>query len=524
MDSDALLWEQTTFPDETYQFAEEGSDTAKWKLLIVDDEPAIHRVTKAALMDFSFMEKKLKFLHAHNKQDAKTLIRQNPDIAVILLDVMLFGEKAGLEIVSFIRKELKNAFIRIVLRTGQPQEAPERTIISEYDINDYREKTEITAEKLYTIMTASLRAYRDIMLIENNKRALERILLSSTTLLDAQSTHKLANRVLHELIDILKLNTIRIRQEITGIIATKDTDGQFYVLAATKNYQAVLNQSIDQLFSACSLEIFKDGYIGNNEYSKFFYSKDGHESFIYFKGVDTVEEWEDKLIKLLMINVSIAISNIFLNKEIEETQKEIIFTLGEFSEARSKETSNHVKRVAEYSKLLAIKCGLSAEEAEIIRLASPMHDVGKLGITDTILNKPGKLSAEEFEIIKSHGTLGYEILKNSSRRIMQAGAIIALQHHEKYDGSGYPQHLASSEIHIYGRITAIADVFDALGSDRVYKKAWPLDQILAYFEQEKGRHFDPQLVDIFFANLADFIDIRNRLIDSCSEETSAWHS
>lgn len=513
MDTDQLLWQQASDEDEPYQFAEEDTPHRTWKILIVDDEKTIHKVTKKALLDFTFEGKHLRFLHAYTKAEAKRVIRENPDTAAILLDVMMDGEKAGLEIVSYIRKELGNTFTRIILRTGQPQEAPETDVIREYDINDYREKAEITAGKLFTIMTASLRAYRDILLIDSNKRALERILASSAILLEGQSMHKLANQVLSELTAILNLNITRSRHQLSGMIATKDTSGDFFVLAATDDYAPAVSRPITELFSACTLQIFQPGFNGDNQYSKYFLSKHGYESFIYFNNVGAVDDWEDKLIEILMMNVSIAVDNLYLNKEIEETQKEILFTLGEFSEARSKETSNHVKRVAEYSKLLALKYGLPEEDAELIRLASPMHDVGKLGITDTILNKPGRLNEEEFEIIKSHGTLGYEILKNSSRKIMQAGAIIALQHHEKYNGSGYPQGLKSEAIHIFGRITAIADVFDALGSDRVYKKAWPLEQILVYFEKEKGQHFDPTLVDIFMTNLPEFIHIRDTFTD-----------
>ncbi|MCX7921110.1 MAG: HD domain-containing protein [Clostridia bacterium] len=202
-----------------------------------------------------------------------------------------------------------------------------------------------------------------------------------------------------------------------------------------------------------------------------------------------------------------------LSVEIVQTQKEVIFTLGEIAETRSKETGNHVKRVAEYSKLLALKYGLSADEAELIKLAAPMHDIGKVAISDTILNKPGKLTPEEFEIMKTHSAIGYEMLKHSNRPIIKAAAIITLQHHEKYNGKGYPQGLKGEEIHLYGRITAVADVFDALASERVYKKAWELDKILELFEKERGEHFDPKLIDIFFHNLDDFVEIKNKYTD-----------
>lgn len=198
-----------------------------------------------------------------------------------------------------------------------------------------------------------------------------------------------------------------------------------------------------------------------------------------------------------------------LYKEIEDTQKEIIFKMGAIGEARSQETGAHVKRVAEYSRLFAMHYGLSSEEANIIKLASPMHDIGKVAIPDSILNKAGRLSDEEFNIIKTHAELGYEMLKNSRRTILKAAAIIAHEHHEKYDGTGYPRGLKGEEIHIYGRITAIADVFDALGHKRVYKDAWEDDKIFEFFRKERGHHFDPDLVDIFFEHLNQFMEIKN---------------
>ena len=199
-----------------------------------------------------------------------------------------------------------------------------------------------------------------------------------------------------------------------------------------------------------------------------------------------------------------------LHKELEDTQREVIYKMGEIVETRSEETGNHVKVVAEYSKLLALKLGLSYAEAELLKHASPMHDIGKVGIPDSLLNKPSRLTNDEFEIMKSHTTVGYEILKTSNRPILKASAIVAYEHHEKWDGSGYPRGLSGEDIHIYGRITAIADVFDALGSERVYKKGWKLNDILEYFKDEKGKHFDPVLVDIFFESLDEFLEIREK--------------
>ena len=202
-----------------------------------------------------------------------------------------------------------------------------------------------------------------------------------------------------------------------------------------------------------------------------------------------------------------------LNMEIEEAQREIIFTMGEIIEVRSKETSNHVKRVAEYSAILAKSIDIPKEEIEKLKVASPMHDIGKVGIPDSILQKPGKLSDEEFNIMKTHTTIGYDMLRHSTRDILKLAAVITYQHHEKFDGTGYPQGLQGQNINIFARITAIADVFDALASDRVYKKAWELDKILALFHEEKGKHFDPILVDAFIQNFNEIVSVRDKLAD-----------
>ena len=202
-----------------------------------------------------------------------------------------------------------------------------------------------------------------------------------------------------------------------------------------------------------------------------------------------------------------------LNEEIEETQREIIYKMGEIGESRSNETGNHVKRVAEYSKLLAELYGLDEKESDILFTASPMHDIGKVGIPDSILNKPGKLDDEEWKIMRKHSIIGYNILKNSKREILKAAAIVARDHHEKWDGTGYPRKIKEKEIHIYGRITAIADVFDALGSDRCYKKAWEDEEIFELLKEQKGKHFDPKLINLFFENIDKFMRIRDRYKD-----------
>ena len=187
--------------------------------------------------------------------------------------------------------------------------------------------------------------------------------------------------------------------------------------------------------------------------------------------------------------------------------------MGSMGESRSKETGNHVKRVAEYTKILALKYGLCEAEAEMLMQASPMHDIGKIAIPDSILNKPGRLTQDEMEIMETHAQKGHDMLKVSTRPLLKAASTIALEHHEKWDGTGYPNGKKAKEIHIYGRITALADVFDALGSDRCYKKAWDDEKIFKMLKEEKSKHFDPELIDIFFENLDELLEIRNKFKD-----------
>ena len=192
--------------------------------------------------------------------------------------------------------------------------------------------------------------------------------------------------------------------------------------------------------------------------------------------------------------------------ELEKTQREIIYILAELTEAVSDETGQHIKRVANISRLLAhYHPILSEEDVDIVYCAAPMHDIGKIAINQAILHKPSALTDEEFDVMKTHTTLAHKVLKNSDRKIIKSADIIAMQHHEKWDGSGYPKGLKGEDIHIYGRIVALADVFDALIHKRVYKDAWTPQDAVNYIQDNAGTHFDPKLVQIFVDNIEEFI-------------------
>lgn len=210
----------------------------------------------------------------------------------------------------------------------------------------------------------------------------------------------------------------------------------------------------------------------------------------------------------LDLNIKMKHSETRFLSELEETQKEIIYILSELMESNSDETGQHIKRVANVSYLFAsLHESISEHEAMVIKHASPLHDIGKITIDESILHKPSRLTEEEFNIMKEHTTNAYNILKNSKRELTQAGAIIAYQHHEKYNGKGYPQGLSGEDIHIYGRIVAIADVLDALTHKRLYKEPWSFEKAADYIIEHKSTQFDPYLVELFENNLEAFRDI-----------------
>jgi putative two-component system response regulator len=200
-------------------------------------------------------------------------------------------------------------------------------------------------------------------------------------------------------------------------------------------------------------------------------------------------------------------------RELNETRLEVIRRLGRAAEFRDNETGYHIIRMSKYSQIIARTYGLGDQEADLILNASPMHDIGKIGIPDQILLKPGKLDKQEWEIMKTHAAIGAEILSGHDSELMVMARRIALNHHEKFDGSGYPNGLAGNDIPICARIVALSDVFDALTSERPYKKAWPVEEAVAEIRKCSGNHFDPQLVEAFEQSLPAMLDVR-----SCYQE------
>ena len=483
-----------------------------WHVLVVDDDAMVHEVTRLSLKDIAVDNRPISLHSCYSGSEASEYIAKHQDIALVLLDVVMETNDSGLRLVEYIRNDLQNHSIRIVLRTGQAGDAPEESVIRKYDINDYKEKTELTRTKLYTLLHSSLRGYKTFSAMHNQCKSMENILSASSSIIN-KNLHS-AQLFIDELLTQAQLVFAKHDDETSGCVALLITNGSAS-LAASQG--AMINISEQELLSNNK---FITNYLdtrtvdnkativieNNRMIFEFTYNKNTHW-VLYFQGVSMEQLGDQHLASIFAANSATALRNIELINEVENTQNEIVYVLGEAVESRSNETGNHVRRVCASSERLALLAGLEAAEARLVGKASALHDIGKIAIPDNILLKPGKLTAKEREVINTHAMIGYNILKSSSRPLINSGGIIALEHHEYWDGSGYPMGKKGLDIHIYGRIVAIIDVFDALSSKRCYKEVWPKEKVYAFMQEKKETMFDPHLVDLLLDNFDSFMQI-----------------
>ena len=488
-----------------------------WKVAIIDDERQVHAVTKLVLGNTRIDDIPLEFLSAYSAVDGLRLFQDHPDIALAFIDVVMEQDDAGLNLIHQIRNELQNHTTRIVLRTGQPGSSPEDTVIRTYDINDYKSKTELTDTKLKTCTYSCIRSYRDIITIEASQRGMRKVITASDSVLLSQTLHQFGNAVLEHMIQLLGIDTTEMylvsrHEDLYG-------DTEIRLLAATGAAVELYNRwdtsIIPEEIKKQILQTLerKTSLSGDGIFIGYYNTNPRTESVLYTHFRQPDSDIQEDILKLFAANITLIFQNLAGRETVQETQKELLLILGDAIEQRSKETGAHVRRVSLMCELMALKIGMSHEYAETLRYSSPLHDVGKIGIPESILHKPAKLDPDEWEIMKTHATIGYELLKNSNQIIAKMGARIAYTHHEHWDGNGYPRGLAGEDIPLEGRIVAIIDVIDALGSTRSYKKPWNEADIRTYIRERRGRQFDPKLVDAALDLFTTFKTIRRQLPD-----------
>ncbi len=505
--------------EDSLEFSQESTgEPSPWKILIVDDEPEVHQVTRLVLGNFRFADRPLQLISAYSSIEAEQQLCANMDIAVILLDVVMETEQAGLALVRTIRERLDNQFVRIVLRTGQPGQAPEHEVVAAYDINDYKEKTELTAQKLSTTLYAALRAYRDMRTIDASRRGLEFVIKASLDVFSHQQPQHFASMVLDKLSELIGVKGGLLCCRIAHPNGVSPE--HFEVTAASGEYAHYLSHNAEEKLPAhmarsLNLAFNKKQHVfSNDHYVLHFSDSDATESLIYVGDSHRLDEHGHRLMQVFCSNVAIAYENLHLNQELLDSQLDMVYLLAGAAESRSRETANHVRRVGIIAAMLGRLHGLGDSTCEMLNYAAPLHDIGKIGIPDAILNKPGPHTPEETVIMRTHAQLGANLLAGSRRRVFRLAGEIALTHHENFDGSGYPNGLVGQDIPIAGRITALADVFDALGSRRCYKEPWPDEAIHEFICSQRGIKFDPALTDLLIDNWGQIAALRRQLPDS----------
>jgi putative nucleotidyltransferase with HDIG domain len=481
-------------------------------VVVVDDDPLVHEVTRAVLADFRFEGRELEFLYAYSAHEAREHFLQRTDIALALIDVVMETESAGLDLVRFVREEAGRNLPRLILRTGQPGLAPEDQIINRYDLHDYWEKTELSARKLVTVVHSALRSYRDLLALETSRLGVQALLEISPGLQACQSLESFAECALQHFLQLMGVPARGAR----ALVGYERQDGIEVLCAPGLDYEkgALVSRLELNLPMLAPARLQQAWSWEAGGFEARLNRRDGRPLFFHIEGVAEPSEEDERLSGLMQHQAEVLLDNLGLWLEALSAQFETIHLLADAVESRSKETGAHTRRVGEIAWILARALGFDAERAEILRRAAPLHDLGKIAVPDQVLNKPGKLDAKEWTIMQSHAQVGYEILAKSPRGPMQVAAMVARDHHEKWDGTGYPAGLKGEEISIEGRIVAVVDVVDALLSRRCYKEPWPLGEVLDLVREQSGRHFDPEVVEAFFHCLPEILQIRKQLPDT----------
>jgi len=494
-----------------------------WKVLVVDDEPEVHSMTSMVLSDIRYKDRGVDMISAHSAEEARRILAETRDIACVLLDVVMETDDAGLRLVRHIRQELKNDQVRIILRTGQPGQAPERDVIVDYDINDYKAKTELTAQKLFTTIIATLRSYEDIMALEMNRAGLQKIIDASASLFQVRSMRTFSSWVLTQLSALVGMEMSGILCAQRGSIDPAATQDEIFILAGSGEFGTCVDDENGCGERCCAImetinEVLarKENVYGEDSAALYIRTPNHREVVAFLHTGRRLNELDEKLVEVFCTKVSVGFDNIWLYEQLRRAHQATVVALADLAEYKDTDTGDHVIRVEEMTDRTARQLRAMGHYEEIIDdlfleqvgVASILHDVGKVSTPDHILQKPARLDPEEWKVMQEHATNGGAILEKASAitsgsTYLSLGAEIASGHHERWDGKGYPRGLKGEEIPLSARIVAVVDVFDALVSRRPYKEPWPVEEAIAYIREGAGTQFDPKVVEAFLAALEE---------------------
>lgn len=510
-DADDVQWEDTS----TGPVAPPRLTQRPWKVLVVDDDESVLQITALVLADLTFRGRPVELVERRTGEAALQTLRADPEIALVLLDVVMESTDAGLRTVKAIREELQNSAVRIVLRTGQPGSAPERDVVMLYEIDGYELKTGLTSQSLLTVVVSALRAYDLIRTMERSRQGLELIVNATAELSQRRSLRTFASGVLTQL-------QAMIGQCCDGLFcahAHRSASGAsqgWEVLAGSGRYAEWTGQHLDEADPTGSfgrlLSVQPESSFSPADRGSVItlHTPMRKGAVIWIDSVLELEPVHRQLVEVFCAKISVAFANVHLLEQLRKSQQATVVALADLAEFRDNDTGEHVLRVARMTDLITrdlwrrgvFPNDLDELLVEQIGLASMLHDVGKVSIPDAVLLKPMGLNATERAQMETHAAVGARILNRADEMVgdqtyITVATEIAAAHHEHYDGKGYPRGLRGGEIPLSARITAVADVFDALSHDRPYKKAWALHDARDYIVARSGSQFDPEVVTSF---------------------------
>lgn len=517
---DALVWgdDSREVEQAAAQHASGVRSVEPWTVLVVDDDESVHSITRLVLTGLTFRNRPIELFSAYTAANGIDILRARPEVALVLLDVVMETDDAGLRAVQQVREELNNVNVRVVLRTGQPGKAPERDVVVRYEIDGYELKTEQTSQNLVTVVIAALRSFDQIRSIERNRAGLELIMNATAEMSQLRTARAFASSALDNLQALLN----RSGGAVFCAPSSRSNKGDtvpIEVLAGTGPYSDWAARMLDDAdpegrirSEIVQATLGKDALPDPLALGTALLLKSPHvrSATIWVHDVYALDPIEKQLLDVFCSKIAVAFDNVQLIELFRKAQQATVVALADLAEYRDTDTGEHVLRVARTTDLLArdlhaagtFPTELDELLVEQIGLASMLHDVGKVSIPDAVLLKPGQLDAEERRVMETHAGVGMRILARADRIVGQRSyltlaAEIAIGHHEWYDGTGYPHGVAGSTIPLSARITAVADVYDALTHARPYKAPWSAAQAQAYIIERSGTQFDPAVVESF---------------------------
>ncbi|MES2300158.1 MAG: HD domain-containing phosphohydrolase [Pseudomonadota bacterium] len=484
-------------------------NTAKWKVLIVDDDRDVHSVTKIIFKDFSFDGMGIELIHAYSGAEACALLRRNPDTAAMLLDVVMETNDAGLVAVKYIREELKNKMVRIILRTGQPGHAPEALVVVNYDINDYKNKTDLTPRSLFTSMMSALRSFRDLQTIDTSRRGLTK-LLDAATNMDYRSRNLFASALLAQLgllIEQPRADMMLLRQAGEG--------AGYTIMAATGVYDCFVGDGAVDALDAAALarvaQVFASGAPDSDADSAISLVRlpELYDVALFLGKGRPANEAGTALIDMFCMKIVLAYENFeFVEQARKDQHVELALLAGVTANAHYLPVVHALNRgrvcAAIVTQMKQDGAAVEHRLADLIERAAVLADIGNHAIPAAVLEAPGPLSPSDLALVRSHPERGAarldEVLGQiAGGRVAQLARQLILSHHECFDGSGYPAQLAGEHIPLAGRVAAVADCYLALTSERPWRAAFTHETALTMLGADSGKKFDPQVLKAFLA-------------------------